>query len=185
MWYYIYRPVGPQPCPELALTAEEIRRVREFLVDVRSRVPILVVDAYWDQDGRPLCPGAVGLSHHVGPGGDLEFCPPLQVSCGRLTGTASTVEKQIADSLPLQRLRSFVAARTHGCILLEAPDELAAHIASDPELCDSSGRDAFLSELERMQACACHDMGTERIPERHWFYRLAKRYAFFGFGAYG
>ena len=50
-WYYIYRPVGPNPTPELCLRPEQIRELREFLVDSRTWAPIIVVDTYWDADG--------------------------------------------------------------------------------------------------------------------------------------
>ena len=53
-WYYIYRPSGPDPAPDLALDAADILRVRRFLVEARRRHPILIVDAYWDADGRAL-----------------------------------------------------------------------------------------------------------------------------------
>ena len=77
-WFHIYRPVGPDACGDLALTAEQQRRVRRFVVDLRVNKPIIVIDAYHDADGRALCPSAIGFTHHINPWGDIEPCPIIQ-----------------------------------------------------------------------------------------------------------
>lgn len=183
LWYYLYRPVGPRPHPELALDADQIRALRRFLVDGRCRFPIVLVDAYWDAEGRALCPGAMGVSHHIGPGGELEFCPPVQFAAERL-GDGTDFARQMADSTFLAELRRKVAARTRGCILLNDPAVLLAWM-DEAGAEDSSGRGTARAELAAMTARPCHDMGEAAIPERHWFYRFAKKHWFFGFGAYG
>ena len=61
LWYTTYRPVGPVPTPELALDPEQVLGVRRFAVQMRSRKAIGVIDAYWDDKGRALCPAAVGI----------------------------------------------------------------------------------------------------------------------------
>ncbi|MCB1121250.1 MAG: radical SAM protein, partial [Verrucomicrobiae bacterium] len=53
-WYHTYRPVGPQIHEELALTPEQARRVRQFVVDVRCKLPIGMIDAYYDGKGKAL-----------------------------------------------------------------------------------------------------------------------------------
>jgi len=35
VWYYIYRPVGPDPKPELVLSEDQIVRLRRFMVEMR------------------------------------------------------------------------------------------------------------------------------------------------------
>lgn len=180
LWYYIYRPVGPQPCPERALTRAQIAGLRRFMVDIRPRVPLVIIDAYWDHEGNALCPAAVGISHHIGPGGDLEGCPPLQFSCGHISAGAQA----LLDAPELAELKQFLREQSRGCILLDNPAALAEFVRGH-NLRDTTGRDALLAELERMRILPDHDMGEERIPERHWFYRLAKKNWFFGFGAYG
>jgi MoaA/NifB/PqqE/SkfB family radical SAM enzyme len=45
LWYYVYRPVGPCPAPELALTQEQVVRLRRFMVEARCRYPMAIVDA--------------------------------------------------------------------------------------------------------------------------------------------
>ncbi len=77
-WFYTYRVVGPKASPELALTPEQILHVRRFIVEMRSKLPIAIVDAYWDDKGGALCPMSNGVSHHIGPGGDIEPCPIIQ-----------------------------------------------------------------------------------------------------------
>lgn len=179
LWYYIYRPVGPAPDPSRALTREQIQALRYFLVEQRSRVPMVLLDAYWDHQGKALCPAAVGISHHIGPGGDIELCPPLQFSGANIRdGVDALLSPALADG------RRFLREQGRGCILLSDPEKLADYVQEEG-VPDSSGRGTFVQELRAMTPQADHDMGDACIPERHWFYRLAKKYWFFGFGAYG
>jgi len=99
LWYYIYRPVGAEPSPELALDQNEIIALRKFIVDMRVEVPLIIVDAYWDADGNALCPGAVGLSHHISPNGAVEFCPPFQFACDFLNETGGNLEAIFNNSI--------------------------------------------------------------------------------------
>src|SRR5438132_4704967 len=39
-WFHTYRVVGPNPHPELALRPEQVLRVRRFVVEMRSKLPI-------------------------------------------------------------------------------------------------------------------------------------------------
>ena len=183
IWYYIYRPVGGDPAPELALTPEQIVALRRFLVDVRTRAPILVVDAYWDADGRGLCPAAMGISHHVAPTGDIEPCPPIQFALDNVRSFAEGRDP-FTKSAFLAGFRSLAQQTTRGCILLENPDVLRRFLVEQGAR-DTSGRGTGLAELARMSPCASHHVPGQEIPEKHWMYRWAKRNWFFGFGAYG
>lgn len=182
LWYYIYRPVGDDPHPELALDKDEILRLRKFIVETRLKVPLIIVDAYWDGEGRALCPAAMGISHHIGPAGDVEFCPPMQF------GTANINDKKLNDILEnpgfIGRFRKFASSQTRGCVILEKPDELKQFLEAE-EARDTSGRSTGFKEIEAMNCCAGHHQPGDEIPEKHWAYRLAKKYWFFGFGAYG
>ena len=60
-WFHTYRPVGPEPTVELALTPEQILQVRRFIVTMRTKLPIAIVDPYWDHNGQALCPMATEL----------------------------------------------------------------------------------------------------------------------------
>lgn len=182
-WYYIYRPVGPNPTPELCLTADQIRQLRRFLVDARTWAPIIVVDTYWDADGKALCPAATGISYHISPAGWIEPCPIVQCSCDRIDRDSSLVERVEASEY-LRRFRTLAANRTRGCILMEDP-ELFRRFAAEEKAVDSSGRNHAFDELAALQCRASHDMGEEVIPERSILYRFAKKHWFFGFGAYG
>src|SRR6516165_872206 len=74
-WFHIYRPMGPDACPDLCLTPEQQLRVRKFVVNMRAKKPIIIIDAYYDGEGQALCPAATGISHHINPWGDIEPCP--------------------------------------------------------------------------------------------------------------
>ena len=137
-WYYIYRPVGPDPSPELCLTQEQILGLRRYIVDVRTRLPIMVIDAYWDDKGQALCPAAVGISHHIGPSGSLEPCPPIQLACESVRDGVP-LDRAFADSPFLKKFREEAASISRGCILLESPGALVA-LAEEAGAHDSSGR---------------------------------------------
>ena len=56
VWYHTYRPVGADAHPELALRPEQVLRVRKFIVELRRKMPIGVIDAYWDDKGAGPLP---------------------------------------------------------------------------------------------------------------------------------
>jgi len=182
-WYYIYRPVGPDPAPELALDEGEILRLRRFLVEARCRHPIVIVDAYWDAEGRALCPAAEGVSHHIGPGGDMEPCPPIQFSAESV-GTGGDVAARFQSSAFLEGFRSLAAEKGRGCILLSDPAALKQYVETAGAR-DTTGRGRGLEELAGLSCRPCHDLPGREIRERHFLYRLAKRRWFLGFGTYG
>src|SRR2546429_6068446 len=47
-WFHVYRPMGPDANPELCLTPDQQRRARQFVVDMRAKKPIIIIDAYYD-----------------------------------------------------------------------------------------------------------------------------------------
>jgi len=182
-WYYIYRPVGPNPAPELALSIEEVYNLRKFMVDVRGEVPLMVVDSYWDHNGEALCAGATGIGHHISPEGYIEVCPPIQFAQEKINKD-SDVYKLFNDSVYLAEFRKVVTETTRGCIIMERPD-LMEKIINDLKVGDSSGRNSALEELQKMTCRGSHDMKEMAIPEKYWIYKFAKKNWFFGFGAYG
>jgi MoaA/NifB/PqqE/SkfB family radical SAM enzyme len=183
LWYYIYRPVGPQPAPELALDPEQVTELRRFIVDIRRTAPLMVVDAYWDDRGRALCPAAVGIANHISPDGYIEPCPPLQFARDNI-GDGTGLYDIFNNSEFLAKFRGMCTSTTKGCIVMEHPGKLAEFIESEDAI-DSSGRGTLLQELGCMGACGSHDQPGKEIPERSWAYRFAKKHWFFGFGAYG
>lgn len=183
LWYYIYRPVGPNASPELALDAGQITALRRFIVDIRLTAPVVVVDAYWDGQGRALCPAAVGIANHVSPDGFVEPCPPLQFARDNI-GDGTGLDKLFNESDFLKKFRGMCCKTTQGCIIMENPQQLAGFI-KDENATDSSGRGTLLAELNQMCACGSHHQPGSEIPERNWAYRFAKKNWFFGFGAYG
>ena len=183
LWYYIYRPGGEDPAAGEALDAEQILQLRRFLVHERGRHPLVLIDTYWDDRGRALCPAATGISLHINPSGDIEPCPPVQFSDCRVT-PGTPLATTVADSGFLETFRCEVAACTRGCLLLDRP-ELLAPIVRQGGAHDTSGRPGNLDAIAGRPPCAGHDLPGHEIPERQWMYRLAKRQWFFGFGAYG
>lgn len=183
-WYYGYRPVGPAPTPELALRPEDLLRARRFIVEMRSRMAIGIIDAYWDDAGRAICPMATGISHHINPWGEIEPCPILQFSKER--ATEGDLAAALTGSAFLADMRATAAAATRGCLLVERP-ELVAQVVARHGAADSAHRREGSGTAElmaRVPGPSQHLPGQE-IPERHWAYRLAKKHFFFGFGAYG
>ncbi len=183
LWYYIYRPVGSNPSNELALSEEEILELREFMVNIRLKAPIMIIDTYWDDKGKALCPGAVGISHHINAQGDIELCPPVQFALDNVNGGKNLVDT-IEESIFLRNLRQQIPQKTQGCILLDDPGSLAEMIEKTNAY-DSSMRESALNELKKMQKMPGHHIPGKEIPEKNWMYKFAKRNWFFGFGAYG
>jgi len=183
VWYYTYRPVGPSPSPELALKPDEVLRVRRFAMDMRNRKPIGVVDAYWDDKGRALCPAVVGISHHIGPWGDIEPCPIIQFAANTIRDNGGDVFKTVTESAYLDGFRRTTARMTRGCIVLERPDLLRA-IVERHGARDTTARGTALAELDAMCPRSSQHLPGRELPEEKWLYRLAKRYWLFGFGAY-
>ena len=183
IWYYIFRPVGSDPAPELALDDEEIAGLRRFIVDARSRLPIIIVDAYWDDMGKALCPAAAGMSHHISPRGDIEPCPPVQFAVENV-GDGKRLAEVFQTSRFLEEFRQWASSRTRGCVLLECPGELGGFMERNNAR-DTSGRDNGLRELSEMESLPDHHQPGREIPERSFLYRFVKKRWFFGFGAYG
>ena len=184
IWYFIYRPCGTAPEYENALDREHVLKLRRFLVEQRRTAKILILDAYWDADGRALCPGAMGLSHHIAPNGAVEFCPVMQAAGGFLNADGSNLEAIFQRETLLEGLRKFSTKQGRDCMLMKSPRELLDTLKANGAK-DSSGRDTFFRELSEREPMSCHDVPGGEIPERSAAYRLGKRNYFFGFGAYG
>lgn len=184
LWYYIYRPVGADAHPENALTREQIRELREFLIDERRDAPVVLIDVYWDEKGQAMCPGATGMSHHVSPSGALEFCPVIQMATDFINEDASNMTELYRNSAYLKGMREDVANATRGCILMDNPELMIKLLRKYP-VKETTSRQSAMKEYEAMQAVAGHDMGEEAIPEKSAPYRWLKKNYFFGFGAYG
>ncbi len=181
LWYYIYRPVGKDASIELALSQEEIENLRNFLVEARASYNIVIVDAYWDQNGKGLCPAASGLSHHINASGDIEPCPIIQFATENVND--GHLDNLYKNSKFLAEFKAEIPQKTTGCIVMDDPQWLISkvkkHAASD-----SSGRGNELERLSAMPKVPSHG-SVKEIPEKSWAYRFAKKHAFFGLGAYG
>jgi len=181
LWYYIFRPVGENPSNQLALDASEIEKLRRFMVEGRSKFPIVIIDSYWDADGKPFCPAAEGLSHHISPEGFIEPCPVIQFATDKI-GNGDL--HQIYESSDfLKQFRHEVKLKTNGCILMEDP-AWVADFAKKHQAINTSNRDSMPDDLHAAKSFPSHG-SCPQIPEKHFLYRFAKKRAFFGLGAYG
>lgn len=181
-WYHTYRPVGPQIHEELALTPEQAREVRQFVVNARCKLPIGLIDAYYDGEGRAVCPMATGISHHIGPTGGIEPCPIIQFATESVRDNESIYDA-LTQSEFMKDFRETAAQHTRGCIVLERPD-LVQDLAKKHGAEDTTIRQAAMAELEGMTPKGSQYQPGQEIPEKHWMYRIAKRLWYNDFGAY-
>ncbi|TWT53706.1 Cyclic pyranopterin monophosphate synthase [Rubripirellula amarantea] len=181
-WFHIYRPVGPEPNLQLSLSSEEQRRVRQFVVDTRATKPIIVVDAYHDDAGNALCPAATGFTHHVGPWGDIEPCPVIQLATESIHDDRPLAETMNKSAF-LKDFRELTAQHTRGCVIMERPD-LLIELAEKHGARDTTARGRVIDELEKIQPRRSQYQPGQEIPERSFVYRWAKKYAFNDFGTY-
>lgn len=182
VWYHTYRPVGPKMSQELALRQDQLVRVRRFIVEMRARMPIGMIDAYYDDRGRAVCPMTTGISHHVSPKGDIEPCPIIQFATENVSDEGNVAER-MKQSAFLRDFRETAARTTRGCIVLERPD-LVRDLVNRHGARDTTIRGTAMAELEAMQPRFSQDLPGEEIPEKHWLYRLAKKHWFNDFGVY-
>jgi MoaA/NifB/PqqE/SkfB family radical SAM enzyme len=181
-WFHTYRVVGPKPSPELALSPDQVLAIRKFIVKSRAKLPIAIVDAYWDDKGEALCPMATGVSHHISPYGDIEPCPIIQFARETVHDRASIYET-LTRSAFLRDFRETAAKATRGCIVLERPDLVRALVQKHGAR-DTTDRNTAIAELEALTPRNSQYAPGQEVPEEHWMYRLAKKHWFFGFGAY-
>src|SRR6266702_6243305 len=182
VWYHTYRPVGPKMNPQLALRPDQLVRVRKFVVEMRARVPIAIIDAYYDHQGQALCLMSTGISHHISPRGDIEPCPIIQFAVETIRDPRGLYQT-MRQSAFLQDFRELSAQNTRGCVVLERPD-LVRELVRKHGARDTTARGTAMAELETMRPRFSQWLPGEEVPEKHWMYRLAKKYWFSDFGAY-
>jgi MoaA/NifB/PqqE/SkfB family radical SAM enzyme len=181
-WYHSYRPMGPKPNFALALRPDQLVRIRKFVVEMRAKVPIMIIDAYYGHDGKALCPMVTGVSHHVSPKGDIEPCPIIQFATENIRDKRGVFET-MRDSAFLKDFRELSGQATRGCVVLERPD-LVKQLVLKHGARDTTVRGTAMAELEAMTPRFSQWLPGEEVPEKHWMYRLAKKHWFGDFGAY-
>jgi MoaA/NifB/PqqE/SkfB family radical SAM enzyme len=185
-WFHVYRPMGPAASPELCLTPEQQLRARKFVVEMRAKKPIIIIDAYHDGEGGALCPAATGITHHINPWGGIEPCPIIQFTKESIHPTAEDnrpLGEKIVRSEFLADFRRLALSTTRGCIVLERPD-LLKQLVEKHGARDATARGTALAELEAMRVRTSQYNPDNEVPEKNWLYRLAKRYWFSDFGQY-
>jgi MoaA/NifB/PqqE/SkfB family radical SAM enzyme len=185
-WFHVYRPMGPKPNPDLCLTPEQALRARQFVVEMRAKKPIVIIDAYYDGEGNALCPAATGISHHINPWGDIEPCPIVQFSTESIhakNGDSRGLRQKFAQSQFLKEFRELSQQTTRGCIVLERPDLLKALVEKHGAR-DSTARQTALAELAALETHTSQYSPGNEVPEKNLLYRIAKRFLFNDFGVY-
>jgi MoaA/NifB/PqqE/SkfB family radical SAM enzyme len=181
-WFHIYRPMGPDAHFELCLSPEEQLRVRRFVVEMRAKKPIVIIDAYYDGQGKALCPAANGISHHINPWGGVEPCPIVQFATDNIHDETKTLFEKF-NSPWMQGFRELSQKTTRGCIVLERPDLLKA-LAEEHGAKDVTARQTAHAELAAMETRTSQYNPGHEIPEKSWLYRFAKKRWFNDFGVY-
>ena len=182
-WFHIYRPVGPESTVELALSTQQQRQARQFVVDMRCKKPIIFIDAYYDADGQALCPAATGFTHHINPWGDIEPCPIIQFAKESIHDERP-LDQVFNESDYLKDFRKTAAQHTRGCIALERPD-LIEGLVDRHGATDSTARKSAMEELKAAgRYPSQYSPDLEPIPEKSWAYRIAKKIAFHEYGVY-
>ncbi len=184
-WFHVYRPMGPNPNPTLCLTPEQQRQARRFVVEMRAKKPIMIVDAYFDGEGQALCPAATGITHHINPWGDIEPCPIIQFTKESIHAKDDprTLKEKFLQSAFLRDFRELAQQTTRGCIVLERPD-LLKQLVDRHGARDATARGTAGLELDAMAIRTSQFDPTHEVPEKNWMYRLAKKFWFNDFGAY-
>ena len=182
-WFHTYRPVGPVANSQLALNPQQGLELRKFIIEMRNRKPIGIIDAYYDDKGEALCPAATGISHHISPFGDIEPCPVIQFANESIRDNQGNLFETMTKSPLLNDFRQTAAKATQGCIVLERPD-LLKEIVERNGAKDTTLRKMAMSELIKMRSRPSQYNPGNEIPEENWIYRFAKKHWFFGFGAY-
>jgi MoaA/NifB/PqqE/SkfB family radical SAM enzyme len=182
LWYHTYRPVGPEMHPELALTPAQQLRARRFVVEMRAKKPIGIIDAYYDDRGQALCPAATGFTHHISPWGDIEPCPIVQFAKESIHDERP-LRETFQHSGFLREFRELAASTTRGCIVLERPD-LLKNLVEKHGARDTTARRTALAELESMECRPSQFAPGDEVPEKSFVYRFIKRHFFNDFGAY-
>ena len=167
---------------DLALRPDQLVQVRQFIVRMRARMAIGIIDAYYDDRGQALCPMATGISHHISPRGEIEPCPIIQFATENIRDSESIFQLMRGSGF-LTDFRDLSARATRGCVVLERPD-LVRELVIKHGARDTTIRGTAMAELESMTPRPSQYLPGAEIPEEQWFYRLAKRYWFNDFGAY-
>ena len=188
-WFHIYRVVGPAPTPDLALTPAQQQQARKFVVEMRAKKPIVIIDAYYDGEGQALCPAATGFTHHVSPWGDIEPCPVIQfakesIYDKRPDGSYRPLRETLNESAFLRDFRETAAQSTRGCIILERPDLLEG-LVDRHSARDTTARGSAMPELQALTTRPSQYHPGNEIPEKSLAYRLVKKFFFNDYGAYG
>ena len=131
---------------------------------MRSKKPIIIIDAYYDGDGYALCPAATGFTHHISPWGDIEPCPVIQIAKDSIYDQRP-LKEVLGQSAFLRDFRETAATYTRGCIVLERPDLLLA-LAEKHGAKDTTVRQTAFEEIRSMRRGRRNSIPATKCPRR-------------------
>jgi hypothetical protein len=92
---------------------------------------------------------STGISHHIGPAGDIEPCPIIQFATETIRDQRG-IYATMRDSAFLKDFRDLSARATRGCVVLERPD-LVKELVVKHGARDTTVRGTAMAELEAMR----------------------------------
>ncbi|MDR0871647.1 MAG: radical SAM protein [Planctomycetaceae bacterium] len=185
LWFYFFRPAGSQPeVSDLALNAEQLLEMRRRLLTLRRKMPLIIIDTYWDANGNAVCPASRGMAYVIASDGGINPCPPLTVAKEFVSDNGGDFYKTMNESGFLRRFRAFVhnqySETSQGCVIIDRPGELAEFFRQ--EGITAAGVSPPPQDVSPRTS---HYLPGEEIPENYWVYKILKKMLFFGMGAYG
>ena len=167
-WYHTYCPVGPEPNEQLCLTPEQQLKIRKFVVEMRAKKLIAMIDAYYMHDGQALCPASTGISYHISSGRDRAV-PDHSIRQGKHPRRTPHPRCVCAERVPERFSRN--ERRNHAWqIMLERPDKVKEFVEKH-DAPDGTARGTALLELEAMNTRPSQWNRVEQVPEQNWIYK--------------
>jgi len=125
IWYITYRPVGRSPDPGLVLSWQEHLRLYRRVQSLRSSHPIVALENLHDVASFGGCPAKLGVAIHIDHQGNVTPCPPIHFSNQSIK--RQSLRQALRNSPLIERIMAWEG---RGCIILDAPEELARLVES-------------------------------------------------------
>ncbi len=165
-WYFQYMPVGADPDPARMLSPEERSRLREGVIRLRTKHPILLVD-FWN-DGELLlgCMSGGRRYLHVNATGDVEPCVFAQFSVDNIEGKSildilkTPFMSAIRDRLPLSE------NHLRPCMIIDHPDVLRELVETHGAKPTRPGAESIVTSFADQLDAYAEEYGE--IADRKW-----------------
>jgi MoaA/NifB/PqqE/SkfB family radical SAM enzyme len=144
-WYFNYIPIGREPNLDLMPTAEQRLYRRRRLMDLRERLPMLLMD-FWN-DGALVggCMAGGRYYIHINVHGDVEPCVFAQFAVDNIKGKSL---HEVLDSPFFRRIRArqpYTGNYLRPCMIIDHPHVLRQLVRESGARPTYEGGDALLS----------------------------------------